>query len=253
MNRFVNNYYSKIVLFGRYRDRINQHAYSTLFIQHKSIKESHHHKPFNYLSHINFVNTKSVSINESSDGFFKSFIKKVGWLPHNKTKIRLKGYLLYENVADQLDYKYWLDENKLGNNFASWFIVTELHIWMLLVRCMSDGDHGRLLMISIIDAMWSDVSVMAKKLSSWLSSVVRKQVDLLSEQFQAALVGYDEGIMSSDMVLAGAIWRRFFQSNCDDPRLIENIVRYVRKQTLHLESTELSDNPKISWIPLKEK
>lgn len=59
---------------------------------------------------------------------------------------------------------------------------------------------------------------------------MRKQVDILSEQFQAALVGYDEGIMSSDMVLAGAVWRRFFQSKCDDPRLVENIVRYVRKQ-----------------------
>lgn len=72
---------------------------------------------------------------------------------------------MYENVADQLDYKYWLDENKLENNFASWFIVTELHIWMLLVRCMSDGDHGRLLRNAIIEAMWSDVSVRAKKLA----------------------------------------------------------------------------------------
>lgn len=51
----------------------------------------------------------------------------------------------------------------------------------------------------------------------------------MSEQFQYALIGYDEGL-ESDMILAAAIWRRIFERQCDDPELIEKLVIYVRKQ-----------------------
>ena len=52
----------------------------------------------------------------------------------------------------------------------------------------------------------------------------------MSEQFQAALIGYDEGLLLDDKVLAGALWRRFFQRNCKDPEHLERLVHYIRKQ-----------------------
>jgi cytochrome b pre-mRNA-processing protein 3 len=61
-------------------------------------------------------------------------------------------------------------------------------------------------------------------------SVVRAQVHELSQQFQAALIGYDEGLQSDDKVLAGAVWRVFLQRDCKEPENIECLVHYIRKQ-----------------------
>lgn len=48
-------------------------------------------------------------------------------------------------------------------------------------------------------------------------------------QFNAAIIGYDEGLMTNDQVLAGAVWRRFFQSECNNPEQVEKLVIYIRK------------------------
>ena len=59
---------------------------------------------------------------------------------------------------------------------------------------------------------------------------LRNQVEELSYQFNAAIIGYDEGILSDDKVLAAAIWRRFFQCEGKNPEHLETLVYYVRKQ-----------------------
>lgn len=61
-------------------------------------------------------------------------------------------------------------------------------------------------------------------------AIARKQVSELSEQFQAALVSYDEGL-SDDKLLAAAIWRRFYSLSPDTKaENIERIVHFVRHQ-----------------------
>lgn len=42
-----------------------------------------------------------------------------------------------------------------------------------------------------------------------------------------------QGLMSHDRVLAGALWRAFFESRTADPILLEQMVHYVRKQVLY--------------------
>lgn len=61
-------------------------------------------------------------------------------------------------------------------------------------------------------------------------AIARKQVTELSEQFQAALVAYDEGL-SDDRVLASAVWRRFFNLDHDtNAEKIEMVVHFIRHQ-----------------------
>lgn len=43
-------------------------------------------------------------------------------------------------------------------------------------------------------------------------------------------VGRLQGILSDDCVLAAALWRNLFNRQCDDPRQLELLVEYVRKQ-----------------------
>lgn len=76
----------------------------------------------------------------------------------------------------------------------------------------------------------------------------------MTETFYAALFGYDEvpnawnrcgsgpgceadgvlvlsqGVLSDDRVLAAALWRNLFNCECEDPRQLELLVQYVRKQ-----------------------
>lgn len=60
--------------------------------------------------------------------------------------------------------------------------------------------------------------------------------------------------MSDDKVLAGALWRRFFEKHCDNYESLENLVQYVRKQVQILDQTSRQDlliNRKINWTPLE--
>lgn len=56
------------------------------------------------------------------------------------------------------------------------------------------------------------------------------QIAELSEQFQAALIAYDEGLQSDDKILAAALWRRMYQQKDVDFDILEDLVEYVRKQ-----------------------
>lgn len=67
-------------------------------------------------------------------------------------------------------------------------------------------------------------------LQTILSSLKKKQIQELSDQFNAAIIAYDEGILSDDKVLAGALWRRFFYFECNNPEHVELLVSYVRMQ-----------------------
>lgn len=62
------------------------------------------------------------------------------------------------------------------------------------------------------------------------SKVKYTQLKELTEQFQAAMIGYDEGVLSNDRVLAAAIWRRFFHLECNNPEHVEVLLIYIRKQ-----------------------
>lgn len=173
--------------------------------------------------------------------------------------MRSSSVLLYENVADKIVYQEFFDEFELPDTFNSWFLVTELHCWMLLTRVMGEGDEsgqdGRFLRNCIVEAMWADVQTRAKKLSMDNPSASRAQVQLLSEQFQATLINYDEGLQSDDKILASALWRRFFDMNCDDYTKLEKLVIYVRKATVELDSLTremLLQKPQIEWPKINE-
>lgn len=64
------------------------------------------------------------------------------------------------------------------------------------------------------------------------SDIRHSQVEELSEQLRGALIGYDEGWLLNDMVLANMVWRRIFNKECDDPEKIELVVKYIRKQVI---------------------
>ncbi|KAH8371491.1 hypothetical protein KR093_007705 [Drosophila rubida] len=193
-----------------------------------------------------------------ADGsIIKRVLTKVGFAPNTKARLKVASHLLYESVADKINYVAFFRDFHLSNTFNSWFLVTELHVWLLLMRSMAEGsetgEDGRFLRNCIVEAMWGDVNTRAKKLGANNPSRTRQQIETLSEQFQAALIAYDEGIMSDDKVLACALWRRFFEMECDNYAHIERLVKYVRMQTAMLDGLTREQfivKPKIAWHDL---
>ncbi|XP_049543356.1 ubiquinol-cytochrome-c reductase complex assembly factor 1 [Anopheles darlingi] len=194
---------------------------------------------------------------EQKEGFLKRFITKMGWIDNSAVRLRVSSCLLYESVADSINYNEFFTQFDMPDTFNTWFLITELHVWMLLVRSMAEGSEkgaaGRYLRNSIVETMWNDVTTRAKQLTMDNPSVVRPQIQQLSEQFQAALISYDEGISFDDKALAAALWRRFLGGRCEDYQKLEMLVEYVRKQTTMLDQLSRYDfaiKPKVKWGPL---
>lgn len=116
----------------------------------------------------------------------------------------------------------------MENTFASWFKVSNLHVWMLMVRSMGERENGLLIRNQIVEAMWKDVVLRAKKLGPYSTRVLQKQIWELQDVFEYSVFAYDEGITSDDKQLASTIWTQFFNQNCDDYVQIELMVKYVR-------------------------
>ncbi|KAJ8941459.1 hypothetical protein NQ318_016899 [Aromia moschata] len=168
--------------------------------------------------------------------------------------MRASAYLLYEEIADSIDYLAFINNFSLPDTFYSWFVVTELHIWMLSVRAMAEED-GRHIRNFLVEALWLDVAQRTKKLGAANPAAMRTSISELSEQLQAALIAYDEGLQTDDMVLASALWRRFYQFEGVDLDHLEKLVKYVRKQITLLDSTssdKLLKEGTVGWKPLGE-
>ncbi|KAF5280054.1 hypothetical protein FQA39_LY18169 [Lamprigera yunnana] len=170
-----------------------------------------------------------------------------------KQRLRFRGYILFECIADHLHYGDMFKSLNLPDTFYSWFVITELHIWLLTVRFMAEGENGRIVRNYIVQALWADVEERTKKLGEINRSKIKNEILELYEQFRAVMVAYDEGLQSSDAVLAGALWRRLYQQESVDLEHLDMLVKYVRRQVKMLDALtyqELFEQPSIKWEPL---
>lgn len=137
--------------------------------------------------------------------------------------------LVYAQGVDQVNHTEFLSKFHMPNTFNTWFLITEIHVWMLMVRAMGERDHGQLIRNNIVESLWSDALERSKAMAPDDSRLIKKQISELSGQFQYAIVSYDEGLTKDDKQLASALWKRFFNSNCDNYEHIELMVNYIRR------------------------
>ncbi|GCB72860.1 hypothetical protein scyTo_0006502 [Scyliorhinus torazame] len=142
----------------------------------------------------------------------------------------------------------------LSDTLNSWFLVAQLHVWMALVRMKQEGREGKYMCKYIVHSMWEDLEQRGKVMG--IESVVLKEnMRVMTENFYAAIFGYDEGILSDDHVLAASLWRHLFNKQCEEPGQLEMMVEYVRKQIQYLDSLSGEDlllTGEVNWRPLLE-
>jgi len=206
------------------------------------------------------LNKKDKSLELVQDNFATRFYKTIfSGLP--KSKLKASGYILLTHCAQNTNLIQFFKTFNMPDTFYSWFLVTELHVWLLGARVMIDGDSGRLVRNSIVEALWQDCDNRAKSIGTPLAASVRnKKIGAIAEEFQAALFVYDEGLLGDDIQLANALWRRFFLSMNEDeegqladPEKLEILVNYVRRVANYLDqmdSVDLIVSNKINWPPL---
>ncbi|XP_066482155.1 ubiquinol-cytochrome c reductase complex assembly factor 1 isoform X1 [Tiliqua scincoides] len=194
---------------------------------------------------------------EEKVGAFTKIIEAMGFtgpLKYNKWKIKIAALRMYTCCVEKTDYEEFFNKFQMPDTLNSWFLVAQLHVWMCLVRMKQEGRAGKYMCRYIVHSMWEDVEQRGKVMG--IDSVALKEsMRSMTENFYAAIFGYDEGILSDDHVLAAAIWRNLFNKHCDDPRQLEIMVEYVRKQVQHLDAMSGEDlllSGEVTWRPLEE-
>ncbi|XP_062445402.1 ubiquinol-cytochrome-c reductase complex assembly factor 1 isoform X3 [Rhea pennata] len=218
-----------------------------------------------------------------------------GPLKYSRWKIKVAALRMYTCCVEKTDYEEFFNRCHMPDTLNSWFLVAQLHVWMCLVRMKQEGRAGKYMCRYIVHCMWEDVEQRGKVMGcsekalqkQWKevivspqqyhsgrgaaedahlqdtpsgkrginSAALKEDMRSMVENFYAALFGYDEGILSDDHVLAAALWRNLFNRNCEDPRHLELLVEYVRKQVQHLDALsgeELLLTGEVSWRPLVE-
>ncbi|KAH9416941.1 Ubiquinol-cytochrome-c reductase complex assembly factor 1 [Dermatophagoides pteronyssinus] len=167
--------------------------------------------------------------------------------------IRKSSVFLYESCTDKIDIAKFFETLKLDDTFNSWFCITRWHVWMIANRCMQDKVNGKTLRNELIKRMWEDVNNRLDKLYFIKRRKKYVMIQQLYSEFNATLFGLDEGLVTNDCILAGAIWRTILGMNEEktDPIILELLVRYTRVQTQHLSTTispnYLLFNGNITW------
>lgn len=152
-----------------------------------------------------------------------------------KYRLRIASDFLIESIVDHVDYDQFYRHCDMSDTFLSWYLVTELHLWMLCVRLMENGPEGALCKKFVIEHLWSDLRHRLKMLGVSGSKETHRQLLVSSDAFKAALVGYDEGLLD-DRILAGVLWRRMFVCRCDDLTRLESLLAYVRRELARLDN-----------------
>ncbi|KAK2861531.1 hypothetical protein Q5P01_001064 [Channa striata] len=195
---------------------------------------------------------------EEEVGAFTKLIEAMGFtgpLKYNKWKIKIAALRMYTCCVERVNYDEFFERCSLPDTLNSWFLVAQLHVWMCLVRMRQEGRAGKYMCRYIVHSMWEDVEQRSKIMG--IDATHRKEaMKMMTETFYAAIFGYDEGVLSDDSVLAAALWRNLFNRQCEDPRQLELLVEYVRKQMQFIDALDGEDlllTGEVKWRPLVEE
>ena len=130
------------------------------------------------------------------------FRKKIGLYALTRNTLRLSAAHLYVACTDKVAVEIFLEELNLPDTFFSWFVITEIHVWMMMCRLMAEGPEGKFGRNELVKSLWEDCD---KRITIYkLPRQQQKQMMMsLSDQFRAAVISYDEV-----SALQGTIYRK---------------------------------------------
>ncbi|XP_062612017.1 ubiquinol-cytochrome-c reductase complex assembly factor 1-like [Saccostrea cucullata] len=168
--------------------------------------------------------------------------------------LQVGGTVLVLSISDNVSYEEIFEMARLDDSFYSFYKVLELHLWMMLQRLQRDGNDGIVAGMALVSAMWSDLEPRIKMAGAQMK---QKKDSLLyfNDHFQSAMIRYDEALLvGTDIALAHALWLNIYDAKDCDPRCLEFMVEYTRKQMHYLQSIDskvLLCGGQFSFLPLE--
>lgn len=84
--------------------------------------------------------------------------------------------------------------------------------------------------------------------------IVNDSLKELDKEFRGLILAYEEGLLTDDRRLAGAIWRNLISDKSNtDMESISRLVRYIRSQVQEMDRTDqelLMKTGKMKLLPL---
>ena len=81
--------------------------------------------------------------------------------------IQRSARLVYNRIVEQGVGDQFHELCRLPDTFQSWFLVTQLHLWMCLVRFKADGSDGVVMYKQLVTLFWNDVEYRMKIAGVW--------------------------------------------------------------------------------------
>ncbi|KAI7866031.1 ubiquinol-cytochrome C chaperone-domain-containing protein [Spinellus fusiger] len=175
---------------------------------------------------------------ESTKSLVYGLARLMGYYSEGSTAIR-SSHDLYQLCSKQLDLNkdFFIQTCHLPDNFQTWFSVTQLHVWMLMVRLRAE-DNGKLYIQEIVNRFFDDTEDKIREYGISQQRVIKSYIKDLLAQFHGGVVAYDEGMCKEDPVLAAALWRNLFAPSANNAADLANMVHYIRRELKALESID---------------
>ncbi|CAO3614094.1 unnamed protein product [Cunninghamella blakesleeana] len=162
--------------------------------------------------------------------------KVLGYYSKGSTAIK-HSHQLYNVCAEQMEKNkdFYIKECNLPDNFQSWFSVTQLHVWMLMVHLRAHS-NGKLYIQEVVNRLFEDSEARIRDHGISQQRMIDSYIKDLVAQFHGGVVAYDEGMCKDDPVLAAALWRNLFAPTSNNATNLAYVVQYIRQELKALEA-----------------
>lgn len=127
--------------------------------------------------------------------------------------------------------KFWYDASGLPPTFQTWFQITQLHLWMLMVRMRAlPKDVGHHYQQQMTNHFFNDAEARLRVVYQIRDGrIVQTYMKDLLLQWRGSVAAYDQALISEDSVMAAALWRNIYGAQRDaDLVCLDKMVEHTR-------------------------
>ncbi|EPQ28070.1 uncharacterized protein PFL1_04397 [Pseudozyma flocculosa PF-1] len=143
----------------------------------------------------------------------KGLAKLMGYNSLSSTAIRVTSDL-YDRCAERahVERNFWYGDCALPQTYQTWFQITNLHIYLLLVRFRAlPRDEARTYSQELINHFFIDAeSRMRDRFGVQTSRLVKGYMRDMHQQHRGSILSFDEGLVGGDVRMAQALWRNIW-------------------------------------------
>ena len=140
--------------------------------------------------------------------------------------------------------KFWYEVSGLPPTFQTWFQITQLHLWMLMVRMRAlPRDVGHHYQQQMTNHFFNDAEARLRVVYQIRDGrIVQTYMKDLLLQWRGSVAAYDQALVSEDSVMAAALWRNMYGAQKDaDLAALDKMIEYTRMNLKRLEDASDSE------------